>query len=174
MSEEEFPDYYHLLKVSPVATHEQIRRAYLDEVGFWYPDNFQGRAERYVRRATEITVRLNEAKEVLLNPEKRRVYDELYAEWQDLQRQPDSQTAETEQFDVIAFLDAQGLEVIDKRPQGGSLWVVGGRGLFDLMTEVRVRGLNFAFAKNGARSTRYRPAWYLKIHRQLRLPLFEQ
>ncbi len=84
MSDEGFPDYYELLKIAPKATAVEIRRAYLEEVGFYHPDNFHGRAEKAVRRALDMTVRLNQAKEILLSPEKRQQYDELLAEWKAL------------------------------------------------------------------------------------------
>ncbi len=162
MTDEEFPDYYSLLRVSPDATSEEVRRAYLEEVLFYHPDNFRGRAERIVRRAHEMTVRLNEAKEILLDPEKRAGYDELYVEWKRLELERGSPSSAGAGSDLVGFLEAQGLEIIDKRPRGGALWVVGGKDKSDLMAELRGRGFNFAFASRGSYSTLHRPAWYLR------------
>lgn len=60
------------------------------------------------------------------------------------------------------ILAGKGLEVVDKRPQGGALWVVGGTELRAVFVEMRRLGFTFAFTPNGSRSTSYRPSWYLK------------
>jgi DNA topoisomerase-3 len=63
--------------------------------------------------------------------------------------------------DPADYLRQAGLEVIDKRP-AGSLWVVDGEPPSPALAVLREQGLRFAFAKNGGRATKHRPAWFLK------------
>ena len=62
-------DYYNLLGVSRDATEEQIRRAFRGLAMEWHPDRnkAKGAAERFKE--------INEAYQVLIDPEKRRIYD---------------------------------------------------------------------------------------------------
>ena len=65
-----------------------------------------------------------------------------------------------EQFDVIDYLVGQGLEVADKRPNGGALWVLGGMELTEMMKEVDKKGYSFTYLENGGKATKKRSAWY--------------
>jgi hypothetical protein len=55
-----------------------------------------------------------------------------------------------------ALLRSGGLEVVDERPDGGRLWVVGGKELYSFLSP---RG--FVWGPGGAAATDYRPGWYL-------------
>lgn len=71
-----FRDYYEILGVPRTASAEQIQRAYRDLARKFHPD---------VNKAPDATQRfaeINEAHEVLEDPEKRRRYDALGAGWQ--------------------------------------------------------------------------------------------
>ena len=63
-------------------------------------------------------------------------------------------------IDFVSFLTERGVEVVDKRPQGGALWAVGGPELGTLMAKIREKGVRFQFVEHGGRATRYRPAWF--------------
>jgi len=63
-------------------------------------------------------------------------------------------------IDLVSFLTERGVEVVDKRPQGGALWAVGGPELRTLIAEIREKGVPFQFVEHGGRATRYRPAWF--------------
>lgn len=67
---------------------------------------------------------------------------------------------ENEKFDVIDYLVGQGLEVTDKRAKGGSLWVVGGLDLNQIMKEVSRQGYRFTYSENGGKTTKNRAGWY--------------
>ncbi len=70
--------------------------------------------------------------------------------------------AEVDIRHVVTFLKAFNFEVIDKRPAGGSLWVIDDPRFKDLASALNTRGLRFMFAANGSRSTKDLPAWYTK------------
>ena len=63
--------------------------------------------------------------------------------------------------DPADYLRQAGLEVVDKRP-AGSLWVVDADPPSPPVAALRGQGLRFAFARNGGRATKHRPAWFLK------------
>jgi len=46
-------------------------------------------------------------------------------------------------------LRGQGLEIIDNRPSGGALWVVGGLELMQLLKQIGDQGVSFKFAPGG-------------------------
>ncbi|MCY1074825.1 AIPR family protein [Archangium lansingense] len=54
-----------------------------------------------------------------------------------------------------------GLEVINKVPAKGALWVVGGVELTLAMKEVRQHGLSAGFSEAGGKATGHRPAWFI-------------
>lgn len=60
---------------------------------------------------------------------------------------------------VRIFLDSQNYEYIDKTAQGGSLYVFDEKAV----NVIRAMGLDVSFAAEGTRSTKHRPAWYLKL-----------
>ncbi len=72
----EFKDYYKTLGVDRSANGEEIRKAFRDLARKYHPD-----VARNKRQAEEKFKQINEAYEVLGDPEKRRQYDELGAHW---------------------------------------------------------------------------------------------
>lgn len=77
--------YYDILGVPFDATQEQIKKAYKEQIRFFHPDVFDGSEEV----AKIKTLQLNEAYEILGNPQKRSIYDN------DLKRQGKYKTAES-------------------------------------------------------------------------------
>lgn len=65
-----------------------------------------------------------------------------------------------EPFNLLAFLREKRLEMVDKRPVGGALWVVGGFDLHPMMRELAAKGIRFTFSAKGGQTTGQRPAWY--------------
>ncbi len=61
---------------------------------------------------------------------------------------------------LFAFLREKGLTVIDKRPLGGRLWVVGGSELTPLMQDLARKGIKFTPTPNGSNTTGYKPGWW--------------
>lgn len=63
--------------------------------------------------------------------------------------------------EIAVELTRRNLSVIDKRPFGGALWVVGGWELKETLGTWNDQGIYFRFAKNGSQSTKRKPAWFM-------------
>lgn len=73
-----YKDYYKILEVSRSATTEEIDKAYKKLARKYHPDLNQGDAT-----AEERFKEVNEAHEVLKDPQKRKLYDQLGPNWKD-------------------------------------------------------------------------------------------
>ncbi len=76
----EYKDYYKILGVDRKASQEEIRKAYRKLAMSYHPDHNQGN-----KQAEEKFKEINEANQVLSNPEQRARYDQLgesYSSWQ--------------------------------------------------------------------------------------------
>lgn len=77
----EYKDYYKVLGVSKTATQDEIKKAYRKLAVKYHPDKNQGNKEAEIKFKE-----INEANEVLSDPEKRKKYDELGENWQHYQQ----------------------------------------------------------------------------------------
>ena len=79
----EFKDYYDVLGVHRNASDAEIKKAFRTLARRYHPDVAKDKttAEKKFKE-------INEANEVLSDPEKRRKYDELGANWNHPERQP--------------------------------------------------------------------------------------
>lgn len=68
-------DYYQILGVSKDASADDVKRAYRKAAMRWHPDHQQGKSDAEKKEAEEKFKLVNEAYEVLSNPEKRQQYD---------------------------------------------------------------------------------------------------
>lgn len=69
---------------------------------------------------------------------------------------------EEKPYNLKDFLINKGYEVIDKRDNGGALWLIGGKELTPLVNELKRKEIHFSYTENGSRSTKKRPAWFTK------------
>src|ERR1035441_11007667 len=81
----EFKDYYDVLGVAANASDAEIKKAFRKLARKYHPDVAKDKTSAEIRFKE-----INEANEVLSDPDKRRKYDELGANW----NQPDRQTAQ--------------------------------------------------------------------------------
>ena len=79
----EFKDYYHVLGVARDASGEEIKKAFRKRAQKYHPDVAKDKTT-----AEEKFKEINEANEVLSDPEKRRRYDQLGVNWNHPERQP--------------------------------------------------------------------------------------
>jgi curved DNA-binding protein len=76
----DYKDYYKVLGLDKNATRDEIKKAYRKLAVKYHPDKNQGNAE-----AEHKFKEINEAHEVLSDPDKRKKYDELGSNWQQYQ-----------------------------------------------------------------------------------------
>ncbi|MBZ0136158.1 MAG: DnaJ domain-containing protein [Planctomycetes bacterium] len=98
-----FQDYYEILGVARDASEDDIKKAYRKLAMKWHPDRHQDDDRA---AAEEKFKRINEAKEVLTDPEKRAKYDKFGQNWEHGQdfRPPEGgawQTMNPEEFDSM-------------------------------------------------------------------------
>lgn len=74
----DFEDYYEILGVSPKATPDEIEKAWKDKVWILAPDRMNGAPETAKKRAEEELKKVNNAHDILKDPQKRQVYDQQW------------------------------------------------------------------------------------------------
>ncbi|HEV3485662.1 MAG TPA: DnaJ domain-containing protein, partial [Vicinamibacterales bacterium] len=118
----EFKDYYQTLGVSKTATDKELKHAYRKLARKFHPDVNPG------DKASETKFKeINEAYEVLGDPDKRRKYDELGANWRMYEQ------AQQQGYGAPGGFDFSG----GGGPGQGGAWTInmGGPGGYRTMTE---------------------------------------
>ncbi|QDI90780.1 hypothetical protein EPH95_05960 [Salicibibacter halophilus] len=143
---------------------------YIYDLSFWYLEcygtlDFQ--APKYkLPRATQQDSLATEELETLLNDNLERALDEklapLLKKIEQSQNEATASDVKTKkEVPIDEYLEEQGLEVIDMRHNGGTLWVMGGWELKSTIFALKDQKIFFRHSKQGSRSTRRKPAWFL-------------
>ncbi len=69
--------------------------------------------------------------------------------------------AETQKPDIRTVLEEKGIAYIDKRENGGALWIIGGHELDELMAELKSQGFRFYFSEKGGKTTKNQSGWFI-------------
>ena len=72
-----------------------------------------------------------------------------------------TQLIEEEPKYIVGLLELKHLPYVDKRQQGGVLWLIGGMEHADFILQARNNGYTFKYCPGGGRSTGNKTAWYL-------------
>ena len=86
-------NYYELLGIPPNAQNSQIKQALSAAARKWHPDRFSDKKKK--REAEETMIKINKASEILLDPTKRRLYDNGV-------ENPEDQMVDAEDADLFA------------------------------------------------------------------------
>lgn len=65
-------------------------------------------------------------------------------------------------INILEILKSAGLRYIDKRNNGGCLWVIGGEELSDFFSNLCGKGYQFNLTLKGGKATHHQPSWFLK------------
>lgn len=107
----DFKDYYKILGLDNKATTDDIKKAYRKLAIKYHPDKNAGNKE-----AEEKFKEINEANEVLSNPEKRKKYDELGENWKYYEQNGGRDGG----FDWSKYANPQGGQAYQQHDFGGS------------------------------------------------------
>lgn len=64
--------------------------------------------------------------------------------------------------DIISFLKRNSVKFIDKRQNGGALWIIGGHELDDIVKKAKALGYHFNYKADGGKQTKGAPGWWVK------------
>ena len=64
--------------------------------------------------------------------------------------------------DIISFLKKRGVKFVDKRQFNGSLWVIGGHELDEIVSKAQALGFRFIYKADGGKATKGEPGWWTK------------
>lgn len=99
----DFKDYYKILGVQKTATAEEIKKAYRKMAVKYHPDKNPNN-----KAAEEKFKEINEANEVLGDPEKRKKYDELGENWKYFQQGRQQGGGQKQDFDWSKWTNQRG------------------------------------------------------------------
>ena len=64
--------------------------------------------------------------------------------------------------DLIRCLETERIPYVDKRENGGSLWIIGGKELAAAVSKAKQLGYTFHFKKEGGKTTKGQSGWWTK------------
>lgn len=125
----EFKDYYAILGLARDASEQDIKKAFRKLAMKYHPDHVSGGAQAGAEANFK---EINEANEVLSDPEKRKKYDRLGARWQDYETPPGASYAGRQQaWSDQSWREAGG----DGANEGEPEFHFGGTGFSDFFEQ---------------------------------------
>lgn len=70
--------------------------------------------------------------------------------------------AQAQTGDILTLLRQHGVRFMDKRGNGGALWLIGGNELKPIIAEAKRLGFAFHFKEDGGKATKGAPGWWGK------------
>jgi very-short-patch-repair endonuclease len=138
--------------VSRVATEETAAiKVYKEQLASLTPQRLIPSTPQETDGSTAVVVQQN------LFPEP--VQQKLFPELAQQTFFPEPAEAESQ---IVSFLRQVNVPYVDKRPNGGALWMVGGSELQPLVEKFRIIGVEFTFVAGGGKATQHRNAWFTK------------
>ena len=120
-----------------------------------------GKVDNYI-----VDTILEQKKRDVLNPEKeiKKDISVIYPEktLKEESKKTLKKTNKISKKDIIQFLNSEKVKYVDNRSKGGSLWIIGGIDLYDVVQKAKVMGIVFRFKKDGGRATKNQPGWWAK------------
>ena len=74
----------------------------------------------------------------------------------------DQKAKSTKITELFKQLETENAEIVDKRENGGALWIIGGKSLNPIMQSFRECGVHFIFKAGGGKATDGRDGWWAK------------
>lgn len=68
----------------------------------------------------------------------------------------------TTDTDILKLLKSNNIRYVDKRPNGGCLWIIGGQELSSTVKKAKNLGFKFQFKPEGGRAIKNQPGWWTK------------
>lgn len=120
-----------------------------------------GKVDNYI-----VDTILEQEKRDVLNPEKeiKKDISVIYPEkiLKEESKKTLKKTNKISKKDIIQFLNSEKVKYVDNRSKGGSLWIIGGIDLYDVVQKAKLMGIVFRFKKDGGRATKNQPGWWAK------------
>ena len=120
-----------------------------------------GKVDNYI-----VDTILEQKKRDVLNPEKeiKKDISVIYPEktLKEESKKTLKKTNKISKKDIIQFLNSEKVKYVDNRSKGGSLWIIGGIDLYDVVQKAKLMGIVFRFKKDGGRATKNQPGWWAK------------
>lgn len=136
----EYKDYYKILGVDKKSSQDEIKKAYRKLAVKYHPDKNKGNKE-----AEEKFKEINEANEVVSDPEKRKKYDELGENWKYYQ-----QSGGADNFDWNKYANQSGGDQTRYSYKGDFNEAFGGSGFSDFFETLFGQG----FRSSGSKEAR--------------------
>ena len=142
--------------------------------GLWLPGNRRDEMMKdFVRESKEIGCEFAFAEDSRalghksgwchrVDPDHMKAYEAIFTKTTYVEPSRNTSPVNTDKDDpVLDLIRKSGFEYADKRPSGGSLWIIAGEDEGKALTEqCKKLGVSFAFTSKGGRASKKRPAWY--------------